>query len=124
MFSLTGPRSSSVLPGGAPAFFFEAWPWSTPLPAILGFCGWTIDDVVSSPGAAAMVRTLWRAHCAARRVHRAVERDNAVQEQLWWRQQGCPVACPLCGTGAACGCAAIHLRPARDGWLPGGDPWG
>jgi len=124
MFPLRSPSFLPSLPLN-PAVRFEAWPWTHPFPAILSFCGWTIDDIVSSRHAAATVRVLWRVHCTAQRLRSAIEAENALQEQLWWRQQGCPVPCPICAATAECGCAATRLRPVREDWLPGGgDVWG
>jgi hypothetical protein len=33
------------------------------------------------------------------------ERQNEIREVLWWRRQGCPVPCPLCGDEGSCACA-------------------
>src|SRR6185369_3548373 len=76
-----------------PALVVESY-WSHPLPHILEFGGWTIDDVCRSRRIAAEVRILWKIFKAAERQRLARERKNAVRDQLVYRKEGLPVACP------------------------------
>lgn len=88
--------------------FFVEWPWLHPLTCILRLGGWTIDEVVTRPRAAAELRVFWKLWKASERLSRERERRNEIDEASWWRSQGCPVPCPLCGAVESCVC-----RPAR-----------
>src|SRR2546426_8243945 len=116
--ALMDSRLSPILglsPHVPPSFYFPVpvlvmeWPWSRPLPAILTHGGWTIDDVVSDPRVAALVRIQWRLLKASERLARERERQNSIKEQLWWRRQGLPVACPICGKRGECSCKEARI---------------
>ena len=80
------------------------WGWIRPLPTILQLGGWNIDDVVSNRRVAAQVRHLWKLRRASQSVKTGRERRNEIEEVRWYRNQGCPVPCPMCGSLDTCGC--------------------
>jgi len=64
-----GLPEEPALPVLPPTHAFQMeWQWLHPLRAILAYCGWTIDDVVSSPRAASEVRTFWKIHKLSQRI--------------------------------------------------------
>ena len=97
-----------------PALVVESY-WSHPLPHILEFGGWTIDDVCRSRRIAAEVRILWKIFKAAERQRLERERKNEVRDQLVYRKEGLPVLCPLCGRRGACDCRLDSLRSLQKG---------
>ncbi len=65
------PNGESPFLGRLPGHFLEIeWQWLRPLRAILAFLGYSIDEVVSNPRAAAEVRTLWKVYKLAQRLGR------------------------------------------------------
>lgn len=75
----------------APAIRHEPWAWSNPAAAVLRYLGWTARDILDEP---ARAQTFWSfvrilRSCELRREER--EREIRRREELWWRQQGCPV---------------------------------
>jgi len=80
------------------------WEWSHPLAAILRFGGWTIDDAVSDPRVAAMVRQLWKIYKDSKRYEDERDKKLMLRHQIRWRIEGLPVPCPVCGSREACAC--------------------
>ena len=56
------------------------WQWSDPFRAILRFGGYTIDDLVDRPRAAAEVRLLWKVFKEAKRIRRAPPRPRGLED--------------------------------------------
>lgn len=65
------PETEPALFGRLPEHTFRIeWHWLRPLRAILDFLGYSIDEVVSDPRAAAEVRVLWDVYKLSRRLAR------------------------------------------------------
>ncbi len=111
-----GLPSSIPLPDflAIPALVVESY-WSHPLGHILEVGGWTIDDICRSRRIAAEVRVLWKIFKAAERQRLERERKNAVREELVYRKEGLPLACPLCGEPGACACRLDPMRALQEG---------
>lgn len=91
-------------PEPAPAIQVLQWYWSDPVSAILHFAGWTLEDIASSPRAVAEFTQLWRLWEDSQQLKAAREKENQLEEALWFRRQGCFASCPLCGALQACDC--------------------
>jgi hypothetical protein len=90
------------------------WEWRNPLRTILRVSGWTIDDVISSPGIAREVRMHWRATKMVERRARDRERRAQLREEIalleflvGCRRQGLPVPCAWCGCLEPCSCDSL-----------------
>jgi hypothetical protein len=108
-----GPPAGRWTPFGplSPAAYARLFPEpvvrvieTRPLQFILSFLGYSIDDIVSSRQARAWVRVLWRAFKASQRLARENLEEGILAEELWWRDLGCPVPCPLCAAADPCNC--------------------
>jgi len=86
------------------------WEWSNPLAVILKVGNWTIDDLISDPRVAREIRILWKAWKESVRMAMEKERRRQLEEQLWFRRQGCPVPCPFCASLQPCSCKVHTLQ--------------
>ncbi len=86
-----------------PAIQTAEWPWASLLESLLHLGGWSVDEVLFDPQAARQFGLLWDLARELARRQAEGERLIEIQEIFWWRRQGCPVQCPLCGDAAECG---------------------